>query len=187
MRTKNPPVKQGNPREQGFTLIEMMITVIIIGILAAVAIPSFGSYMKRARTSEAYTFLGEIRQRQESYRAEFNQYCSAPTAATMLPAPGAATPNAPPGSELRGWPSPAGTWDLLGARPDGAVRFRYAVEAGGPGTGNPAPPVTSGLGAQDFWFVTNAYGDLDDDGTLVTFESYSVGTQVWVSEDKGWE
>ena len=181
MRTKN------SPKTQGFTLIEMLITVAIIGILAGIAVPSFSSYMKRARTSEAYTFIGEIRQRQEAYRAEFNQYCSAPAAATMLPAGGAATPAGAPDSQLRGWPSPAGTWDLLGARPDGAVRFRYAVEAGGPGTGNPNPPGTSGLGAQDFWFVTQAYGDLDDDGVQVTFESYSVGTQVWVSDTQGWE
>lgn len=187
MRTKNLPPKQRNSRTDGFTLIEMMITVIIIGILAAVAIPSFGSYMKRARTSEAYTFIGEIRQRQESYRAEFNQYCSAPAQGTMLPALGGATPAGAPDSQARGWPSPAGTWDLLGARPDGAVRFRYAVESGGPGTTNLAPPGFSGLGAQDFWFVTQAYGDLDDDGVIVTFESYSVGTQVWVSEAQGWE
>lgn len=186
MRTKN------SSREQGFTLIEMLITVVIIGILAAIAVPSFSSYMKRARTSEAYTFIGEIRQRQEAYRAEFNQYCSAPAGNTMLPAAGAATPAGAPNSQLRGWPSPAGTWDLLAARPDGAVRFRYAVESGGPGTGNVAPPGTSGLGAQDFWFVTQAYSDLDDDGILATFESYSVGTQVWIgvagmTEPQGWE
>ncbi len=186
MRTTN------SPREQGFTLIEMLITVAIIGILAAIAVPSFSSYLKRARTSEAYTFIGEIRQRQESYRAEFNQYCSAPAANTMLPAGAAATPAGAPDEDLHGWPSPAGTWDLLGARPDGAVRFRYAVESGGPGTANLNPPATSGLGAQDFWFVTQAYADLDGDGTIVTFESYSVGTQVWVgvagaTEGKGWE
>jgi len=66
-------------RKQGFTLIELMIVVVIIGVLAAVAIPSFQSYMYRSRMSEATTFLGEIKQRQEAYRAEFGLYAGTDT------------------------------------------------------------------------------------------------------------
>ncbi|MBZ0119417.1 MAG: prepilin-type N-terminal cleavage/methylation domain-containing protein [Sandaracinaceae bacterium] len=57
--------------QAGFTMIELMIVVAVIGILSAVAIPSFRSYIHRSRTAEAFTFLGEVRQRQEAYRAEF--------------------------------------------------------------------------------------------------------------------
>ena len=43
--------------QQGFTLIELMIVVAIIGILAAVAIPAYGDYTARAQTSEAFVLI----------------------------------------------------------------------------------------------------------------------------------
>jgi len=46
-------MKKRNMAKHGFTLIEMMIVVAILGILAAVAVPAFVSYMRRAKTSEA--------------------------------------------------------------------------------------------------------------------------------------
>jgi prepilin-type N-terminal cleavage/methylation domain-containing protein len=58
----------------GFTLIEMMIVVAIIGVLAVVAGTAYRRYMDSARTTEAYGMLGEIRQREEAYKAEFSQY-----------------------------------------------------------------------------------------------------------------
>ena len=47
--------------QQGFTLIELMIVVAIIGILAAVAIPAYGDYTAKAQASEATTLLGGLK------------------------------------------------------------------------------------------------------------------------------
>ena len=61
-------------KNKGFTLIELMIVVAIIGIMAAIAIPNFISYMCKSKQSEAKTNLGAIATSQEAYAAETNQY-----------------------------------------------------------------------------------------------------------------
>ncbi len=60
--------------KKGFTLIELMIVVAIIGILAAIAIPNFMNYQCKAKQSEAKTVLGNIRVAQEAYLAEYDTY-----------------------------------------------------------------------------------------------------------------
>jgi prepilin-type N-terminal cleavage/methylation domain-containing protein len=51
---------KGRKRSSGFTLVELMIVVAIIGILAAIAIPAFSRYVKKSRTAEASSHLNKI-------------------------------------------------------------------------------------------------------------------------------
>jgi prepilin-type N-terminal cleavage/methylation domain-containing protein len=46
--------------QKGFTMIELMVVVVIVGILAAIAIPIYGKYVKQARTTEATGRMGEM-------------------------------------------------------------------------------------------------------------------------------
>lgn len=61
-------------RQKGFTLIELMITVVIIGILAAIAYPSYQEFVKRGNRTEGQAFLSEVAARQERYFAQNNEY-----------------------------------------------------------------------------------------------------------------
>jgi prepilin-type N-terminal cleavage/methylation domain-containing protein len=63
---------------KGFTLIELMIVVAIIGILAAIAIPQFSSYRQRAQDSAAKSTLKNMATAQEDYYVQFETYTNAP-------------------------------------------------------------------------------------------------------------
>ena len=59
-------------KESGFTLIEIMIVILIIGILAAVALPSYKEYVIKARRGNVQTDLLDLSQRMERCFTEFN-------------------------------------------------------------------------------------------------------------------
>ncbi|MEO8022834.1 type IV pilin protein [Polaromonas sp.] len=61
-------------RNRGFTLIEVMITVAIIGILASVALPSYNDYVRRGQIQEAFTHLSDYRIKMEQYYQDNRNY-----------------------------------------------------------------------------------------------------------------
>jgi len=167
-------------RSAGFTTIELLIGVAIVGILAAIAVPTFKSYVYRGRVTEAVTVLNEIKARQEAYRSRYGNY-----AAVNGTDWGNYTPNALPGADAVVWPSSAG-WEMLGLSSPGSVRFRYATVAGQPGT---APPAGSNLDPNEFWYAAQAEGDLNGDGTSFILEVYSDSRIMFNSAagTGGWE
>lgn len=60
--------------QKGFTLIELMIVVAIIGILAAIAIPQFAAYRSRAQNSAALSDARNLRTDMEGYFSEWQEY-----------------------------------------------------------------------------------------------------------------
>jgi len=60
--------------EKGITLIELLVVIVIVGILAAIAIPVYTSYLQRARRADAKTTLEQVRAVQEMWRAEKGSY-----------------------------------------------------------------------------------------------------------------
>lgn len=67
--------------QNGFTLIEVMIVVAIVGILAAVALPSYTSYLRRGELPEAFTYLSTFRVQMEQYYLDNRNYGNSNTCA----------------------------------------------------------------------------------------------------------
>lgn len=170
-----------NSSYRGFTLIELMIVVAIIGILAAIAIPNFIRYQLRSKTSEAKTVNGGIKTSQESFRAEYDSYVQVITG----------TPQAVGNRNFKtGWTSaaPAGSaacantcnrvsisaamsvpncasYECIGYRPSGDVYYDYITSIVDVGVVGNVPE-----------FTTCATADLDSDGVSGGFV-YGTGNQ----------
>lgn len=76
------PARTGRP-DAGFTLIELMITVAVVAILAAVAYPSYTDYIRRSHRADAQSFLQEVAARQQQFLLDRRSYA---TGVTTTPA-----------------------------------------------------------------------------------------------------
>jgi len=176
----------------GFTLIELMMVVAILGILSSLAIPAYSEYVNKTRVAEGAHMLASIGSRQESYYAEFGRYVAVTgggygsynpdwigNRATMVPNASSL------GAGGLAWPSGAANKFsvTLGLRRSGLTYLSYGCTAGGPDTAVGDPLYMR----VDDWWVAAAVADVDGDGNYVAVELTSQSRAPWVSEAKGWE
>ena len=183
-------------KQGGFTLIELMIVVAIIGILAAIAIPNFLQYQMKSRQSEAKTNLQAIKTSEISFQAERGCYIGV-TAEVGSVAPIAGTKSTPflwgagtaPTAGAPLWCVAGGvfggTFADVGFKATGNVNYYYGVDSAvapvlGIGTGYTVAtscPVAIAMAAGGAAvavqnnFVAAAKANLDGDPAISTWDS----------------
>ena len=181
-------------KQEGFTLIELMIVVAIIGILAAIAIPNFLTYQLKSRQAEAKTNLQAIKTSEIAFQAERGCYVGVAVEA-LQPLAAAGTKTAPWPWGVGAAPSPAGTlWCVaagvfagtfadIGFKATGNVNYVYGVDAttvGAPGLyttltscalygGATGTAATGVLGNNNI--VAVAKSNLDGDAAVSTWDA----------------
>lgn len=154
-------------RRSGFTLIELMVVVLILGVLAAIAIPSMGSYINRSRASEASANLNALfKSAVAVYSSErATRGMAATVVSNCVAEPTPLYPSAPT-SHKQAFSAIEG-FDQLNFHIADYVYFGYGIQSIG---SDGAVTCFASTTAREEVYTFFAHGDLNDNGTLSTFE-----------------
>jgi len=181
-------LRRQRTRVRGFTLIELMAVVCIIGVLSTLAVYGVRKYVLAAKSSEPIEIINSIRAAQESYRDETFGYLKISDMTSYYPFTGV--------TELKNSKKPweagdtttADAWKQLGVRPSAPVQFGYACDAG-KGAGVPAAAalgISKNLNypaTYPDWYVARAAGDRDGNGILATFVGSNFTDEIYGEND----
>jgi len=158
---------------RGYTLVELMIVVAMIGVLATLAVVYYRSVVHTAKSDEAKELIEAIHQGQQTYRQQTQGYLSCSAGFSDW------YPHAPSNTKLH-FSNPAHAdydcWKLLRVDADAATTMGFVVMAGYPGDTPPQPPIDETISwpaTNDLWYIIVAAGDEDADGTYSYFISSS--------------